>query len=135
MLSDEQIAIYGPLADILIPEAEGMPSATQADVPSVWISKALEYRPDLQDLFAKALKTCAGQDPANALEWLNKNDTLAFDALGVLTSGAYFLNPDIKERIGYPGQQPVPAVDDSDTYLELLAEVAERGPIYRPTVK
>lgn len=134
MLTDTQRATYSALADVLIPEAEGMPSASQADVPTVWIDKALEYRPDLRDAFVKALETCEGQDPANALEWLNKNDTPTFDALGVLTSGSYFLNPEIKERIGYPGQQPVPAKDDSDTYLDLLSVVVERGPIFRPTV-
>lgn len=135
MLTAAQMEIYGPLADVLIPESEGMPSATQAEVPTVWINKALEYRPDLLERFLAALETCRGQDPSNALEWLNKNDTSSFDALGVLTSGAYFLNPDIKRKIGYPGQQPVPARDDSDTYLDLLSVVAERGPIYRPTIR
>lgn len=134
MLNETQTATYSALADVLIPSAEGMPSASEAEVPTTWILKALEYRPDLKAVFLAALDTCAGQDPANALEWLNRNDTVSFDAIGVLTSGAYFLNPDIKARIGYPGQLPVPAKDDSDTYVELLAAVAERGPVYRPTV-
>ena len=135
MLNEKQVATYALLADVLIPSAEGMPSASEADVPTVWILKALEYRPDLKDTFLAALDSCADQDPSDSLQRLNEDDTVSFDAVGVLTSGAYFLNPEIKSRIGYPGQQPVPAKDDSETYLDLLAAVAERGPIYRATVE
>ena len=66
---------------------------------------------------------------------MNSNDSEAFDCLGVLTSGAYFLNPEVKKLIGYPGQVPSPASDDLDSYSGMLAKVLERGPVFRPTLK
>jgi len=131
MLNPVQIETYSALADELIPAAEGMPSASEADVPTTWINTALGYRPDLVEAFLRAVDSCRGEVPARALENLNANDTEAFDALGVSTSGAYFLNPVVKELLGYPGQLPVPANDDTDTYLEILERVVDRGPVYR----
>jgi hypothetical protein len=134
MLTDDQRDIYARMADILIPSAEGMPSATEAEIPSKWIDDALRYRPDLEQSFIRAISYGAKYEAKQAVEVLNKEDVEAFDTLGVLTSGAYFLNPIVKKLIGYPGQVPSPANDDVDKYIEMLTRVVERGPIYRPTV-
>ena len=134
MLTDEQRAVYSRLADVLIPSAEGMPSASEADVPSKWINDALGYRPDLVPAFLQALEIGADGEAEAAVVRINSTDSVAFDALGVLTSGSYFLNPAVKELIGYPGQVPSPAYDDTATYIDMLAAVVERGPIFRPTV-
>lgn len=135
MLTDDQRNIYAVLADVLIPEAEGMPSASQADVPTKWIDDALGYRPDLEAGLLRAIELGSTMDPVASVEALNARDTEAFDALGVLTSGSYFLNPTVKELIGYPGQVPTPATDDVESYIDMLAEVVDRGPIFRPTVR
>lgn len=135
MLNEQQIAVYSGLADVLIPSAEGMPSASEANVPTEWINVALGYRPDLVPHFERAVAACEGLDPQQALNELNQSDTEAFDALGVATSGAYFLNPDVKKLLGYPGQLPVPATDDTETYLDILENVVDRGIVYRPTTE
>lgn len=135
MLTNDQKSIYSKMADVLIPSAEGMPSATEAEVPSKWIDDALRYRPDLEPHLIRALAFGARYEAKQAVEGLNAEDVEAFDALGVLTSGAYFLNPAVKKLIGYPGQVPSPANDDVDSYIEMLTKVVERGPIYRPTVQ
>ncbi|CAB4916319.1 unannotated protein [freshwater metagenome] len=135
MLSTELREIYTKMADELIPNAEGMPSASEAKVPTEWIDRALEYRPDLQAGFIRALEFGKSKSPRDAIQSLNADDSEAFDCLGVLTSGAYFLNPEVKKLIGYPGQVPSPANDDIDSYSEMLAQVVERGPVFRPTVK
>lgn len=131
MLTDEDRRTYAAIADILIPEAEGMPSATQAGVADRYVEEALGYRPDLQSGFDQALEAARGLAPKDAVELLNSEHIPAFEALGTLTAGAYFLNPDIRERIGYPGQVPTPPKDDTDTYLHLLENVMERGQVYR----
>jgi len=115
MLTDDDRRTYAGIADILIPEAEGMPSASQAGVPDRYLDEALGYRPDLQDAFDQALEAGRGLPPADAVELLNSEHIPAFEALGTLTAGAYFLNPDIRQRIGYPGQVPTPPKDDTDT--------------------
>jgi len=51
-------------------------------------------------------------------------------------AGAYFLNPEVRQAVGYPGQQAAPIVpEDPPDYEQdgLLASVIARGLIYRPT--
>ena len=131
MLTDDDRRTYAGIADILIPEAEGMPSASQAGVPDRYLDEALGYRPDLQDALQQTLDAARGLAAADAVELLNAEHIPAFEALGTLTAGAYFLNPEVRERIGYPGQVPTPPKDDTDTYLHLLENVMERGQVYR----
>jgi hypothetical protein len=135
MLNDQQRQVFSSLADVLIPSAEGMPSATEAEVPTRFIDEAIGFRPDLEAPFLRALEVAAELPATEAVQVLNVEHTAAFDALGVLTSGAYFLNPVVKNLIGYPGQVPTPAREDIDSYAEMLAAVVDRGPIFRPTVR
>lgn len=133
ILSDREREIYGPRADVLIPDSEGMPSATQADVHTVWIDTALAARPDLVNDFRASLALGDEDDPEAAIEALHAEGSL-FDAFSVLTAGAYFMNPQIKRRIGYPGQEARPVTgDDVPTYIDMLEKVVDRGPIYTPT--
>lgn len=131
MLSDSQRAVYAGLADILIPSAEGMPSASEADVPTRWIDEALRHRPDLVEALMAAIDAATGKEAQEAVEYLNKEHIPAFEAMGTLTAGAYFLNPQVKQLIGYPGQVPTLVREDMDTYADLLENVLERGQIYR----
>jgi len=131
MLTDQQRVRFAEIADILIPHAEGMPSASEADVDTTWINDALSYRPDLVDLFHEALAVGADLPAAEVVEVLNAEHALAFEALGTLTAGAYFLNPRIRDLIGYPGQVATLPRNDVDTYVDLLQNVAERGQVYR----
>lgn len=131
MLTDENRQRFAELADVLIPSALGMPSASEADVPGHWIDVALSHRPDLSEELEKALTTATGLPPTEAIEVLNTEHIPAFEALGTLAAGAYFLNPQIRERIGYPGQVPTLARDDVGEYLDLLENVVERGQVYR----
>lgn len=133
MLTLTQRERLASLADVLIPSAEGMPSASEADVPTRWIDDALGYRPDLADGLVAALDAAGDLPAEQAVELLNREHIPAFEALGTLTAGAYFLNPDIKQRIGYPGQVATPAREDLDTYVDLLENVVERGQVYRET--
>lgn len=134
LLDDAERTLYGLRADILIPDSEGMPSASQADVHTVWIDAALAARPDLVADFKRSL-TVGGDDPQEAIEALHEHGRL-FDAFSVLSAGAYFMNPGIRERIGYPGQEDRPVVgDDVPTYIDMLERVVDRGPIFRPTIQ
>nr|MCW2727369.1 hypothetical protein [Aeromicrobium sp.] len=131
MLTDAERERFAQIADVLIPSAEGMPSASQADVDTVWIDVALTHRPDLDELFRSALVVGDGLPGAEIVELLNAEHIPAFEALGTLTAGAYFLNPEIRVRIGYPGQVPTIPRNDVDSYSDLLENVVERGPVYR----
>jgi hypothetical protein len=130
-LTAEDRERYGRLADVLVPDAEGMLSATGADVHTHWVDEALRARPDLRPGLREALQLAGDLPAEEAVEMLNREHSAVFDALGTVTAGAYFLNPEVKRLIGYPGQVPQPIEDDVDTYVDLLQNVAERGPIYR----
>jgi hypothetical protein len=123
--------VYAKLADQLIPEDPDLPSASQAEVPTVWIDEALRVRPDLLPGLRVAIDLGAKDDAASALKHLHAEQPDAFDALGTATAGAYFLNPEVRRLIGYPGQVSTPIRDDVDSYFDMLVNVVERGQVYR----
>ncbi|MCW2794426.1 MAG: hypothetical protein JWO76_3524 [Nocardioides sp.] len=131
MLTDEERQKFAAIADVLIPSAEGMPSASEAAVPEKWLDEALRHRPDLTAGLRAALTAAGDLPPAEAVDVLNSEHIPAFEALGTLAAGAYFLNPEVKQLIGYPGQVPTVPRDDTDTYFDLLENVLERGQVYR----
>src|SRR5690349_1268404 len=101
MLTDENRQRFAELADVLIPSALGMPSASEAAVPDRWLDEALRHRPDLEPGLLEALGVAPEKGAAEAIEVLNKDHIPAFEALGTLAAGAYFLNPEIRTLIGY----------------------------------
>ena len=111
------------LADALIPAADGLPAASEADPTGKWIERALAARPDLAPGFERALAA----DDARSL---GEEDPEAFAALADLVSGAYYMNVKVRKRIGYPGQKSNPPFpDEADYYLEgLLPERKEALP-------
>ncbi len=124
------------LADQLIPEADGMPSASQARATGRWLDEVLRVRPDMLAPLETLLDRAAGEEPAAATRRLQESDPDAFSVLTEAVAGAYFLNPDVRRALGYPGQQAVPIdVEGPPDYEQdgLLASVISRGPIYRPT--
>ncbi len=131
MLTDQQRQTFAAVADLLVPASEGMPSASQAKVPQTYLDEALGYRPDLAEGLQEALTTASGLGAQEAIELLHAEHVPAFEALGTLLAGAYFLNPEVRELIGYPGQVPTPAREDLDSYADLLENVLERGQVYR----
>ena len=67
---------------------------------------------------------------------LRDTDPEGWGVLTAVVPGAYFLNPAIREAIGYPGVEARPIDPDAPPdYLEdgLLDSVIARGPVYRPT--
>lgn len=126
----------GLLADVLIPSAEGMPSAREADVAGKWLDRVLGVRPDLRLELSRVLEQAKGRDSADEIHRLQEEDDTGFATLALVVTGGYYLNPRVRRLIGYPGQKPnAPYPDEADFYLGdgLLDPVIERGPIYRPT--
>jgi hypothetical protein len=132
----ESRATLAALADVLVPEAEGMPAASQVDVHGKWVDRVLRVRPDLVDVLSRVLGEARGRDPVTEVARLQQDDPDGFAVLALAVTGAYYLNPRIRKRIGYPGQKSNPPYpDEADYYLRdgLVGPVTARGPIYRPT--
>jgi hypothetical protein len=133
-LSGEDRAAYARLADVLIPAAEGMPSASEVDVHTRWVDQALRLRPDLRPFLMAAIAAAMdGGAPREVVVQLAEQHPEVFAALGQLTAGAYYMDDRVREAMGYPGQEARQLIDDTGEYLEMLERVVERGPIHRPT--
>lgn len=133
-LTDAQRQTFAALADALIPEAEGMPAASQVGLQGASLDQVLELRPDLHEAFFRALERAAGKEAGEVLQQLNRDDHLAIGAVGALASAAYYMQPEVWRRLGYPGQTSRPAEpEEENDYMQndLLKPVIDRGPIYR----
>lgn len=132
----ESRATLAALADVLVPEAEGMPAASQVDVQGRWVDRVLRVRPDLAGELARVLGAARGHEPVAEVARLQQEDPEGFAVLALAVTGAYYLHPRVRKLIGYPGQKKNPPYpDEADYYLRdgLVEPVTSRGPIYRPT--
>lgn len=125
-LTTEQRTAYAEVADVLIPSTDGMPSATEAGVVDVLIDQVLGYRPDLAEDFAAAVDACIGREPEAALDDLAARDSARFTALTLLTAGAYTLSSKVRTALNFK-PPPRAVVDDVGMYVDMLADVVERG--------
>ena len=123
-------------ADALIPGGSGLPSASAADVHGAGIDRTLACRPDLRELVTGVIGVDA--EPREALKRLRTEQPTVFDRFAVTIAGIYFMNPDVRRLVGYPGDAPQrnrAKPGEAEEYLKdgILDPVVERGPIYRPT--
>lgn len=135
-LDSDSRATLAALADVLVPEAEGMPAASRVDVQGKWVDRVLRVRTDLGPDLVRVLGEARGRDPVAEVARLQQEDADGFAVLALAVTGAYYLNPRIRKLIGYPGQKPNPPYpDEAEYYLRdgLLDPVAARGQIYRLT--
>ncbi len=135
-MNDRQQALFAQIAEELIPTVNDMPGASQAHVPDIWADEALNLRMDLREDFFRGLRVFDATRGGlkNRLAQLQEQDAEAFNAVGVITAGAYFLNPDVRHHIGYPGQQTEGSYVTAETteYVQKALEpVLKRGSIYR----
>jgi hypothetical protein len=137
-VDDDVRAVFSALANILIPDAEGMPAASAVGVHDEILDRILSLRPDLSEPFFRGVAAARGKDPRAALEQMNAQDAPALSAIGVIASAAYYMSPRVRSLIGYPGQER--RVHDPQAVPEyvvngMLKVVEDRGPIYRATVR
>jgi hypothetical protein len=129
-------ARLGELADVLIPGEGEMPAASAAGAVGEWLDAVLAARPDLETPLAGLAASTAGLSAADAVAALPERDPAGWSALTGAVVAAYFMNPEVCERIGYAGQRAIPLDPDAPPdYLEdgLLDSVKARAPVYRPT--
>ncbi len=125
------------LADVMLPAAHGMPSAGDVAAVTSHLDSVLSWRPDLQIPLGRAL---AALDPAgfslDQLDAYRHADEEAYSALTTVVAACYYLCPEVRQRIGYPGQ--VAKTYDPYAYTDWVAEglldpVVARGAIFRET--
>ena len=123
------------LADALIPAAHGMPAASEVGVADRQLDKVLAVRGDLAEPLARAVADADPADYEASLARLRERDREAHDALLLVVVGGYYIDPDVRRRLGYDGQQPVEVRPEIiPNYVEegLIEPLLARGPVYRP---
>ena len=138
IIDDDLRAAFIAIADVLIPEDAGMPAASRADVGGPVLDRILSLRDDLKEPFFRGLHAVTGLEPAAAAKALNTDDPIALATIGLVASAAYYMSPEIRQLIGYPGQQKRSFdADATPEYVTngMLQVVIDRGPIYRSTPK
>ena len=135
-IDPSQRSTLAALADVLVPAAEGMPAASEVGVADEGLDRVLRVRPDIEADLSRVLKVGAGQDTAEHIKDLQRDDPAGFEALAFAVTGAYYTDQRVRELIGYPGQLYAPERlqrDPIDASDPMLQRVVARGPIYRPT--
>jgi len=137
VLDQDLRARLARIADGLIPGTGEMPAPSSLDVGGRQLDGVLASRPDLTDDLRRALEV-AGDigDPIAWVASLAVRDAPAHEALVTAIVAGYYLHPDVRRRLGYPGQTGESVRVDAlpDFIFEgQLERVLERGPIYRPT--
>ena len=120
------------LADVLVAEGLGMPAASAVGVADRLLDRCLDAAPAL----AGPLTALLDEAPAHGLDAFVRRLAASrpddFAVLSTAVVGAYYLSAEVRELIGYPGQQPSPlSAAAGPEYLEMLERVYDRHPGYR----
>ncbi|MDE0194861.1 MAG: hypothetical protein OXP08_04870 [bacterium] len=128
----EQRRTLAGLADVLVPEGRGMPAASAVGVPGDLIDRCLDAAPVLAEPLLALLDEAPSDAPGAFVRQLAAGRPDDFAVLSTAVVGAYYLSPEVRALIGYPGQEPSPlSVAAEPDYLEMLERVYERHPGYR----
>lgn len=133
-IGEAERAVFGRMAEVMLPGTDTMPSAGRAGVPGPGLDEVLAARPDLIEPLGRALRDLGGSFSLEALAGYLSADEEAYSALTLCVAAAYYLSPEVRDLIGYPGQEArsfdpyeyVAWIDEG-----LLDPVTERGPIWR----
>jgi hypothetical protein len=132
-LSHAERAMLAAIADRLIPAAHGMPSAADV-VTDERLRFVLNARPDLAAPLHVALRPELGADPQARLDALAADEPAVLGALQLVIVAGYYTDKDVRDRIGYPGQEALTLRSwEYPAYLEegLIDAVLARGPVWR----
>ena len=131
-LDEESRSRLATIADLLIPEAHGMPSAASV-LSADRLAFVLRARPDLVEPLVAALRPELGADPQARLDALAE-EPLNLAALQLVIVAGYYTDRGVRDRIGYPGQMAIEVKSWLyPAYLEegLIDAVLARGPVWR----
>lgn len=123
-----QRATFAGLAAVLIPGDGAMPSAAEVDVAGALLDRALRAAPGLAPALTLLLDGLAGKPPAEAVPRLAPD---RLDLLLLAAAGAYLLDPGVRGRLGYHGQEALGLPTGSVAGEEMIEGVLARGRRWR----
>jgi hypothetical protein len=121
-LTAAETARLEALADALIPAGDGRLSASGAGVFGALLPDALAYAPEIVPLCRRVLAAL----PGDVEVWtLRRSDGPLFERFAETVAAIYFMAPEVRAAVGFPGRVPVPARSDPDDFADLLMPVLE----------
>ncbi len=125
-------ATLAVLARVLIPGGAGQPGADDLALHGDPVDQVLALSPAHAAPLRAFLARAGDSRDLAAIDALAQRDPDGFAALSFVLANAYFMHPATRAAIGYPGQEARDSsVGLSDADMALVAEVSQRGPIYR----
>ena len=121
------------IADLLIPAAHAMPSASDV-LTDDRLRFDLAARPDLVEPLVEALRADLGDDAQARLDRLGREEPANLGALQLAIVAGYYTDRGVRDLIGYPGQMAIEVKSWLyPPYLEegLIDVVLARGPVWR----
>ncbi|GIU98132.1 MAG: hypothetical protein KatS3mg013_1935 [Actinomycetota bacterium] len=137
-LTQAERDVLAAIADRLVPPDGPMPAPSSIGIAEALADRVLTVRPDLREDLGRALRAYEARTEQDVVAWLQAlglSDPAAWRALTFVVVGGYYLHPEVRRALGYPGQQPEPVpTTDYPEYLRdgLLERVYQRGPRFRP---
>lgn len=135
-LTPELRAAFAAMADMLIPAYKKYPSASSVGVHEKMLDDVLGFRPDIAEAFFRGLASIDVAKLSDSVNTMYKVDPDAFNAISLAASGGYYMTPEVRVVLGYPGQESLTydAHEVPDFLMNhLLENVTRRGQIYRST--
>lgn len=135
-LTPETRALFGQIADLLIPAYKQFPTATAVGVHGKLLDEVLQFRPDIAEEFLRGLAKIEAGTLSADLNTLYRQDPEAFNAIGLAASGGYYMAQEVRAALGYPGQESLTYnPHEVPDYLvdHMLERVSRRGSLYRST--
>lgn len=126
-LTAAERATLNLLADVLIPEASGHLSASQAGLGGTLLTLALSYAPDVADGLRGVINAAEGLPPETALQAFSQRDPAGYDAFCETVAAIYFLSPQVRVAVGFPGREAKAARVEVADLENLLMPVIEAG--------
>ena len=120
------------LARVMIPGGAGQPGAEALALHEGPATHVLAIDPTRLEPLVRFLAGAGDVATLAEVETLARADPEGFEALSVVLANAYFMHPETRAAIGYPGQEARDSsVGLSEEDLALVARVSARGPIWR----
>lgn len=123
------------IADLWFPGTARSPRLTALPGYDALLSRALQANPELSEAFLQIAALAAETDELSA-EVVEGWPAELAEAAFYFLSCTYYMAPEARQAVGYPGQVRTPSAEATPDQLlddDLLAPVLALGPTYVPT--
>jgi hypothetical protein len=132
-LTESERRAFATLADVLIPPSPKGFSASEAGLAGPLADLLETHAPERLTLVRRAIALGTNTTAEDALAKLRREEPAGYDRFCETVAAIYFMSPEVREAVGFPGRLPKPARIEVSEMEDLLAPVLEAGFAPRPT--